>query len=288
MPNSQGSLRGISRLRNSYIFLAIISIIIGILIFNFFIKIPNVGVITIDTLFVDEETKDEIVTMLHYARDDNSIKAVVLEMNCPGGEASKIEEIFLEVLKLRSEKPVVTSIDGFGLSGGYYIAAASNFIYAKPSSEVGNIGVISVLPTPESLDEELITSGPYKYAQSPKHYANQIEMIKQYFIESIVAQRKGRLNIDKETLSRAEIYTGIEGMRYGLVDGIGTRSDAIEKAAGYAGIANYGLVDINRAVSVTEKAPELVSQHSNDTLFETNTVPANYHFYFYMGDEEGL
>lgn len=288
MPNSQDSLRGISRLRNSYIFLAIISIIIGILIFNFFIKIPNVGVITIDTLYVDEEAKDEIVTMLHYAKDDNSIKAVVLEMNCPGGEASNIEEIFLEVLRLRSEKPVVTSIGGFGLSGGYYIAAASNFIYAKPSSEVGNIGVISALPTPESLDEELITSGPYKYAQSPKHYANQIEMIKQYFIESIIAQRKDRLSIDKETLSRAEIYTGIEGMRYGLVDGIGTRSDAIEKAAHYAGIANYGLVDINRAVSVTETAPEHISQHSNDTLFEPNTMPANYHFYFYRGDEEGL
>ena len=288
MPNSQGSLRGISRLRNSYIFLAIISIIIGILIFNFFIKIPNVGVITIDTPYVDEDTKDEIVTMLHYARDDNSIKAVVLEMNCPGGEASNIEEIFLEVLRLRSEKPVVTSIGGFGLSGGYYIAAASNFIYAKPSSEVGNIGVISALPTPESLDEELITSGPYKYAQSPKHYATQIEMIKQYFIESIIAQREGRLSIDKETLSRAEIYTGIEGMRYGLVDGIGTRSDAIEKAADYAGIANYGLVDINRAVSVTETAPEHISQHSNDTLFEPNTEPATYHFYFYRGDEEGL
>jgi protease-4 len=282
MPNSQGSLRGISRLSNSYIFLAIVSIIIGILIFNFFIKIPDVGVITIDTRYVDEETKDEIVKMLRYAREDNSIKAVVLEMNCPGGEASKIEEIFLELLRLRSEKPVVTSIDGFGVSGGYYIAAASNFIYAKPSSEVGNIGVISVLPKSESLDEELIISGPYKYAQSKRHYASQIEMTKQYFVESIIAQRKGRLNIDKETLSRAEIYTGIEGMRYGLVDGIGTRSDAIEKAASYAGIANYGLVDINKEVSINENAPELISQHSNDTLFETNTMPANY--YFYMGE----
>lgn len=286
MPNSQGSLRGISRLSSSYIFLAIASIIIGILIFNFFIKIPDVGVIAIDTSIMDEETKDETVEMLRYAREDNSIKAVVLEMNCPGGEASKIEEIYLEVLRLRSEKPVVTSIDGMGVSGGYYIAAASNFIYAKPSSEVGNIGVISVLPKSESLDEKLIITGPYKYAQSKRHYATQIEMIKQYFVESIIAQRKGRLSIDKEILSRAEIYTGIEGMRYGLVDGIGTRSDAIEKAASYAGIANYGLVDINKEVSITENAPELISTHSNDTLFETNTVPANY--YFYMGNEEGL
>jgi protease-4 len=259
--------------------LAIASIIIGIFIFNFFIKIPNVGVITIDTTIMDEETKDEIVKTLRYARDDNSIKAVVLEMNCPGGEASKIEEIYLEVLRLRSEKPVITSIDGMSVSGGYYIAAASNFIYAKPSSEIGGIGVISVLPSSESLDEVHITTGPYKSTQSKKHYASQVEMIKQYFVESIIAQRKDRLNIDKENLSKAEIYTGIEGMRYGLVDGIGSRSDAIEKAASYANIANYGLVDINKAVSINEYAPELVSPYSNDTLSKTNTGSTNYFLY---------
>ncbi len=280
MLNSQVSLRGISpRLSNSYIFLAIVSIIIGIFIFNFFIKVPNVGVIAIDTHIMDEETKDEIVKMLRYARNDNSIKAVVLTMNCPGGEASKVEEIYLEVLRLRSEKPVITSIDALGVSGGYYIAAASNFIYAKPSSEIGSIGVISVLPKPESLDEELIITGPYKSTQSKKHYASQVEMIKQYFVESIIAQRNGRLNIDKETLTKADIYTGIEGMRYGLIDGIGSKSDAIEKAASYACIANYGLVDINKEVSINESAPNLISPYSNDTLFKTNTVPANYYFY---------
>lgn len=285
MINSQGSLSGISRLRNSYIFLAIVSIIIGIFIFNFFIKIPNVGVITIDTLITDEETKDEIVKMLRYARDDKSIKAVVLEMNCPGGEASKIEEIYLEVLRLRSKKPVVTSIDAMGVSGGYYIAAASNFIYAKPSSEVGNIGVISWLPRSENLDEEHIVTGPYKSAQSKKHYASQVEMIKQYFVESIFAQRKGRLKIDKEDLSKAVVYTGIEGMQYGLVDEIGSKSDAIEKAASYAGIANYGLIDINKEVSINENAPELISPYSNDTAFKTNTVPANYYLYMVTREE---
>ncbi len=284
MTNSRVSLRGISRLSNSYIFLAIVSIIIAIFIFNFFIKIPNVGVITIDTHIMDEETKDEIVKTLRYARDDNSIKAVVLDMNCPGGEVSKIEEIYLEVLRLRSEKPVITSIDERGVSGGYYIAAASNFIYAKPSSEVGGIGVISWLPEPESLDEERIITGPYKSTQSKKHYTSQVEMAKQYFVESIIAQRSDRLNIDKEDLSKAGTYTGIEGMRYGLIDGIGTRSDAIEKAASYAYIANYGFVDINKAVSINEYAPELISSYSNDTLSKTktNAVPTN-NYYFYMG-----
>lgn len=284
MLNNQVLLRVISRLSNSYIFLATISIIIGIFIFSFFIKIPNVGVITIDSHIMDEETKDEIVKMLRYARDDGSIKAVVLKMNCPGGEASKIEEIYLEVIRLRCKKPVVTSIDGTGASGGYYIAAASNFIYAKPSSEIGSIGVISALPEPERLDEELIVTGPYKSAQSRKHYANQMEMIRQYFVESIIAQRDDRLNIDRENLSAARVYTGIEGMRYGLIDGIGTMSDAIEKAASYAGIANYGLVDVNREVATNETASKLVcpySQYSHDILFKADTVPA---YYFYMAE----
>ena len=80
MLNGQVLLSAISRLSNSYIFLAIISIIIGIFIFNLFIKIPDVGVITIDSPIMDEETKDEIVKMLRYARDDNSIKAVVSDI----------------------------------------------------------------------------------------------------------------------------------------------------------------------------------------------------------------
>ena len=269
----------ITRLKDSYVLLIIIALIMGLLIFNFLIKAPDVGVITIDGHIMDEKTKDDIVKMVRYAREDDSIKAVVLEINSPGGEASKIEAIYLEVLGLRDEKPVVVSIDGAGVSGGYYIAIASNFIYAKPASEVGSIGVTSVLPRPVELDEEQIISGPYKTTgQSRKYYASQVEMVKESFLRAVIAQRGDRLKIDKEELSKAEIYVGIDGLKYGLIDEIGSKSDAIEKATGYAGIANYGLVDINEKLNITFiHRPFFVDESALSQ--QTNTVPINYYLY---------
>jgi protease-4 len=266
----------LSRLGDSYIFLFIISLIAAILIFNFFIKVPNVGIVTIDGPIMDETTKDVIITMLRYARYDDSIKAVVLEINCPGGEVTKIEEIYLEVLRLRSEKPVVASIDEIGVSGGYYIAAASNSIFAKPSSQVGNIGVISVLPEKVALDEDHISTGPYKTrGASRKYYASQVEMMKECFLMAVMSQRNDSLTIDKEHLSKAEIYIGVEGLMYGLIDEIGSKSDAIEKAASYAGIANYGLVDINRETAARLNGnPSFAHLGANQS---TNTVPINYY-----------
>ncbi|MDI6640313.1 MAG: ATP-dependent Clp protease proteolytic subunit [Methanocellales archaeon] len=85
----------ITRLKDSYVLLIIIALIMGLLIFNFLIKMPDVGVITIDGHIMDEKTKDDIVKMVRYDREDDSIKAVVLEINSPGGEASKIEAIYL-------------------------------------------------------------------------------------------------------------------------------------------------------------------------------------------------
>ncbi len=142
------------RMSDSRSFLIAVSAVIAIIIFNAFIGIPKVGIITLDTSFLSEDTKDDIISMLRYAGDEPSIKAVVINMDSPGGEVSKIEEIYLEVLKLKAKKPVVVSVDSSALSGGYYVSSAANFIYVKPSSEIGNIGVISTLPEPWKPDSE--------------------------------------------------------------------------------------------------------------------------------------
>jgi ClpP class serine protease len=94
----------------------------------------------------------------------------------------------------------------------------------------------------------------------------------------VISQRGDRLKIDKENLSKAEIYLGIEGIRYGLVDRIGTRSDALEGAASLARIANYRIVDINKKMNIT--------LHSSPQLLSSNeSTPVNYYRYveFYEG-----
>ncbi|MCZ7357780.1 MAG: S49 family peptidase [Candidatus Methanoperedens sp.] len=263
------------KLSDSRPFLLVISVVVGIVLFNIFIGIPKVGIITLNTPFMAEDTKSDIVSMLKYAGDDPSIKAVVINMDSPGGEVSKIEEIYLETLKLRAKKPVVVSVDSSALSGGYYISSAANFIYVKPSSEIGNIGVISTLPEPWKPDSVQITTGPFKISgKSQKDYTAQVETIKQGFLMAVISQRGDKLHVDSERLSRAEIFLGSEGVKYGLADSLGTGSDAIRKAASMAGIANYDTLNINKAMNISFSG----NFHGLAGLNKTVT-PVNYYIY---------
>ncbi len=263
------------RLSDSPFFLFIVSAVIGIVLFNVFIGIPKVGIITLDTSIMSENTKQDIVGMIRYAGNDASVKAVTIVMDSPGGESSKVEEIYLEVLKLKAKKPVVVSVDGNALSGGYYIASAANFIYVKPSSDIGNIGVISTLPEPWKPDSEQITTGPFKVSgKSRKNYAAQVETIKKAFLMAVMSQRGDKLTVDSERLSRAEIFLGTEGIKYGLADALGTCSDAVRKAADIAGIANYDTLDINKAMNITFSGRFHTLKDVNETV-----TPTNYYLY---------
>jgi len=265
----------LDRLSDSRIFLFIISVVIGIVLFKVLIGVPRVGVITLDTPFLVESTKDDIIKMIRFAEDEPSIKAVNIVMDSPGGEVSKIEEIYLEVLKLRAKKPVVVSVDSSALSGGYYVSSAADFIYVKPSSEIGSIGVISSLPDAWRPDSEQITTGPFKASgKSRKSYAFQVEAIKHAFLEAVTSQRGDKLHIDPERLSTAEIFLGLEGVKYGLADAIGTDSDAVRKAASIAGISNYDTLDINQAMNISFTG----KFHGLSELNKT-TTPANYYIY---------
>ncbi len=263
------------RMSESRPFLVAVSAVIAVIIFNVFIGIPKVGIITLDTSFLSADTKDDIIRMLRYAGDEPSIKAVVINMDSPGGEVSKIEEIYLEVLKLKAKKPVVVSVDSSALSGGYYVSSAANFIYVKPSSEIGNIGVISTLPEPWKPDSEQITTGPFKISgKSRKSYAAQVETIKKGFLMAVISQRGDKLQIDSERLSTAEIFLGAEGVKYGLADAVGTGSDAVRKTADLAGIANYDTLNINKAMNISFSG----QFHGLSELNKT-TTPANYYIY---------
>ena len=227
----------------------ILALIIGglISVFSFreFIAKPEVGVIRISGPILFQEQTDEILEQLRYAKEKKTIKAVVLEIDSPGGEASVVEGIYLALLRLREEKPIVASINQRGASGGYYIALASNFIYAKPDSEIGSIGAWTSLPYPEMPSEDILPTGPFKDTGMTRQKAvGQLEMLRQSFLGVVLFHRGEKLKISADELTKAEVYTGIEGLGAGLIDEIGSNFDAIEKAADYAGIAHYQVVDI--------------------------------------------
>lgn len=260
---------------NSIPGLLLIGLILGGLISIPVVHKPKIATIAISGEIFEQTYADDILDMLSYARDDDAIKGVVLQIDSPGGEASLIEQIYLDVLRLRGRKPVVASIGTRGASGGYYIAVASNFIYAGPTSQLGSIGAWVSLPTPEELEEEMVTTGPFKATGGSRRKATaELEMVRQEFVSAVMTQRGERLKITEEELSRAEIYSGIESLRYGLIDDIGTKTAAIEKAASLAYIRNYGVVEfyILKPVILFFGMEGLKSQ--------TGLIPIYYYLYF--------
>jgi len=260
---------------NSIPGLVLIGLILGGLISIPVVHKPKIATITISGEILEQAYTDDILDMLSYARDDDNIKAVVLLIDSPGGYVSAIEPIYLDVLRLRQQKPVVASIGMVGASGGYYIAVASNFIYAEPTSLLGNVGAWVSLPRPEELDEEMVTTGPFKATGgSRRKYTGVLEMVRQEFVSGVISQRGDRLKLSEEEVSRAEIYTGVESLRYGLIDDIGTKTAAIEKAASLAHIRNYEVVELYVPMPV-------VGSFSMEALkSQTGLIPIYYYLYF--------
>ncbi len=244
------SLRA-SRAVAVYLAITIVALAIGYFGFNFFIGVPKVGIVKVTDVALDQTTVQKVLSLLKYASEQKNIRAIVLELDCPGGGAMETEEVYLSPLQLRKKKPVVASIDKVALSGGYYVAAASDFIYAKPTSLVGSIGVWMRLPGPEELEEDVMASGPAKSTGGVRKKATAwLQTVAEGFLQAVIAQRGGNLKLSKEELSQAEVYLGVEALRLGLIDKIGTTDEAVEKAAALAGLRNYREVDINQELKL--------------------------------------
>jgi len=275
MPKLESARRLMHRWFTSIPFFIVLGLILGGLIAIPVIHKPNIATIIISGEILGQAYADDVLDMLRYARDDSEIRAVVLRIDSPGGGVSATEQIYLDVLRLRQQKPVVASIGTVAASGGYYVAVASNFIYAEPTSQLGSIGAWVTLPSPEELDEDVITTGPFKATGgSRRKVTGMLEMVRQGFVEAVISQRGDRLKMSEEELSRAEIYVGIESLRYGLIDDIGTSTAAIEKAASLAGIRNYEVIELYIP------KPIIVFWGIEDLKSQTSLVPVYYYLHF--------
>jgi len=279
MPRLESIKRLTRRWFTSIPFFVVLGLALGVLISFPAIPRPDVAIVTISGTILNQDYVNGILDKLKYVKENTSIKAVVLQIDSPGGAASAIEQIYLDVLRLRQCKPVVVSVGTVAVSGGYYIAVASNFIYAEPTSHLGNIGAWVSLPEPEELEEDIGTTGPFKAMGGSRRKAiANLEMVRQEFVGAVMTQRGDRLKLSEEELSQAEIYLGVEGLRYGLIDEIGTRTAAIEKAARLAGIRNYRVVKIGFTSQVTSWSFE--SSDLDALKSQTGVIPVYYYLYF--------
>lgn len=239
-------------------------LLLGILVAVSFIPKPVVGIIRLDDA-IYSSTASDLLAQIKYAREHAEVKAVVLVLNSPGGTVVDTEAVYMELERLRAEKPVVASVNGMAASGAYYLAVGTDYIYAKPTSEVGNVGVIGYLPPSPFLYEDVISTGPYKLWGSPRDaYLREIDMIKGVFFDAVQKGRGDALKVGPETVLRGQLWMGVEATNLGIIDEIGTESDAIQKAAKMAHLWNYDSANLYDLAGLQASYSGLFFQTSSD------------------------
>ena len=254
--------------------------------------IPVKGVITGQSskkLFQETPSiVDSVKQQLKQARDDNAIKAVILEINSPGGGITASDIIYKKVLEFKEQtnKKVIVCMQDVAASGAYYISAAADKIISHPTTITGSIGVIMPLINIANLAEKYgiqdnsIKSGDMKSIGSPLKKMSDAERKVLYdivdemytrFINIIAAGRNMELE-DVRKLSDGRIYTGVQALENGLVDQLGYIEDAITLAKSITGLNEAKVIKYKKMFNLAE-----IFEGSMDNLFGNRTIKFSLH-----------
>ena len=207
---------------------------------------------------------DSLARLLSQVQRDPDVKAVVLRVDSPGGSAYASEVIRQEILQLKNKGiPVVISMSSLAASGGYWISADADQIWASPSTLTGSIGVFGIIPTLEqSLAELGITSdgvatseladfGSLTRPMSDKAarvYQSAIDGIYQKFL-ALVAAGRNSTSDDIHKVAQGRVWTGARAQQLGLVDHLGGLQQAIAAAEKLSGIESYKIEYVEQPLS---------------------------------------
>ncbi len=195
-----------------------------------------------------------LVKILDRARTDDSIKAVVMRIDSPGGSAVASEEILRAAIRLEEEKPLVVSMGSTAASGGYYIACKADAIFADEMTITASIGVIGLKLVTSGMWEELgvnwtvdsrgknanLLSGAQPFSEEERAWFHEyMEETYAAFTGHVTEGRGDKLTKPIEEMAGGRVFTGKQALELGLVDQLGGLTDAIEFAADEANIRNY-------------------------------------------------
>ncbi|MFH1227721.1 MAG: signal peptide peptidase SppA [Planctomycetota bacterium] len=218
--------------------------------------------------------KSDPVTMvaesLEMAKKNYDIKAIILEVNSPGGGITESDQIYNDLMRFKKARPevkIVTSMDSVAASGGYYISMASDRIVARPTTITGSIGVIMGMLNIEELFKKIgVTQIIFKSGAKKDMFSSTREMSEEEeeiaqalitemydrFVNIVVS---GRKNLDKEKilkLADGRIYTGQQALENGLIDELGDFNDAFEITKKLAGLTDARVVRYKKRWSFGE------------------------------------
>ena len=197
---------------------------------------------------------DRFVELIRNARRDDNIKAIVFRVNSPGGSSLASDVIWREISLARKVKPVVVSMGDYAASGGYFISCEADSVFADPGTITGSIGVFSIIPNYQSFFRDKlgitfdgVKTAPYAdIGSSIRPLTAGEKSFIQADVDSIYGKFKRRVAAGRkkdityiDSIAQGRVWTGKRALSIGLIDKIGGLQDAVECAAGMAGLTAY-------------------------------------------------
>lgn len=204
------------------------------------------------------------------AKNDDDVKAIVLRVDSPGGSALVSDIIWREIELAKEVKPVVVSMGNVAASGGYYIAAGADKIFAEPTTITGSIGVFGTIPNMAELASDIgINAEQVGTNKNSVDYSlfepmtdefrgvvqEGIEDVYETFLSRVSAGRNITM-AEADSLAQGRVWSGVDAKRLGLVDELGNLDDAIAEAAKMAELEDYGIKKLPRYKSGFERLME--------------------------------
>jgi protease-4 len=236
--------------------------------------------------------ESDILSKVYYrlekAAEDKRVKAVILRLDTPGGEATASDILYNEILKFKQKNkiPVVGLMMGVAASGGYYIASACDYVIAHPSTVTGSIGVISIFPNLEELFSKIgikmnvIKSGEMKDSGSAfrdmteeekKIFQAVIDEFYQRFLEVVHQRRKDNLSLEEiRKLADGRIYTAGQALELKLIDEVGYFDSALQKSLSLASLKDANVIAYT--YYPTRKTNIYATNLENPSLFESTKI----------------
>lgn len=243
------------------------------------------GPIVIGEGEIGEVGGDSLSRTLRKVRKDDSIKAVVLRVNSPGGSAAAAEKIVREVELLRDRKPLIVSMGGYAASGGYMISCLADTIFTENSTITGSIGVVGLIPNIEQLaanldvnfqrveTNEKSTLFSFTRSKTPAELARLQDFTDRTYDTFVAMVARGReMEVSEvEQVAQGRVWSGVAALQNGLADRPGGLEDAVAYAADLAGLgSDYKIRDFPKKKNLEEAISEMFSTRSDMTeLFGT-------------------
>lgn len=224
---------------------------------------------------------DDIVRALRQAAEDKSVKAIVLRVNSPGGQATASESMTHAVRQAREKKPVIVSMGDLAASAGYEMSCLADVIVAQPTTITGSIGVFATLPNVGRLMRQKLglnvdTVSTNRNANalnifrplSPAAMAMMERNVEDFYKVFVgrVAEGRGMTYDAVHQIARGRVWTGVDAKQIGLVDTLGGLDLALAIAAERAGIQNYGIKEFPKEKDTWTQISELLGEQVDNDL----------------------